>query len=119
MSTIANKNRPTLHDIRECPAPDLERETMNSGLPKEPKLRAVAKPDSTVAVGLSGTWLLVVITGGILYLCWIMVGPFASALTWAFALCVVLNPLRRRLIRKLEKTAVAVIMLTLVLGIAA
>jgi predicted PurR-regulated permease PerM len=36
-----------------------------------------------------------------------MVAPFISAITWALVLGVVLNPIRRVLIRKLPKTAVA------------
>jgi predicted PurR-regulated permease PerM len=66
-----------------------------------------------------GTWLLMAITAVVFYLCWTIVAPFVSALTWAVALCVVLSPLRRRLIRKLHPTAIAVIMLGLVVAVVA
>ena len=63
--------------------------------------------------------LLLVVTGIVLYLCWMMVAPFISAITWALALGVVLNPIRRRLICSLPKTAVAVLMVVLVIAVAA
>jgi predicted PurR-regulated permease PerM len=55
--------------------------------------------------------VLFILTGVITYLCWLMVSPFVSALTWALALGVVLNPIRSRLFRRFSKTATAVFML--------
>jgi predicted PurR-regulated permease PerM len=66
-----------------------------------------------------GVWLLTLLTGIVLYLCWIMVAPFLSSITWAFALCVVANPVRRRLISKWPKTAVALVILVAVVAIIA
>jgi predicted PurR-regulated permease PerM len=66
-----------------------------------------------------GVWLLMVITGIVLYLCWIMVAPFLSAVTWAFALCVVMNPVRRRMISRWSSTSVATVMLVFVVAIIA
>jgi predicted PurR-regulated permease PerM len=66
-----------------------------------------------------GVWLLMVLTGIVLYLCWTMVAPFLSAVTWAFALCVVTNPVRRRLISRWPKTLVAAVMLAFVVAITA
>jgi predicted PurR-regulated permease PerM len=66
-----------------------------------------------------GVWLLMLLTAVVLYLCWIMVAPFLSAITWAFALCVVTNPIRRRLISKWPKTAVAMVILAAVVAIIA
>ena len=66
-----------------------------------------------------GVWLLMALTAIALYLCWVMVAPFVSAITWAFALCVITSPVRRRLISKWPKTAVALLMLVVVVAILA
>ena len=62
-------------------------------------------------------WFLMVLTGIVLYLCWMIAAPFLSAITWPFALCVVMNPIRQRLITRLPKSAVAVAMLVFVVAI--
>ena len=59
--------------------------------------------------------VLFILTGIIAYLCWLMVSPFVSALTWALALVVVLNPIRTRLLRRFSKTTTAVVMLAVVI----
>ncbi|HLH30209.1 MAG TPA: AI-2E family transporter [Terriglobia bacterium] len=59
----------------------------------------------------SATLLLMIITGIVFYLCWMIVAPFVSALIWAFALCVALNPIRSRLMSRFHKTTVAAMML--------
>src|SRR6516162_2998101 len=67
----------------------------------------------------AGVWFLMILTGVALYLCWVMVAPFVSAITLAFALCVVMNPVRRQLISKWPKTLVALLMLVVVVAILA
>ena len=67
----------------------------------------------------SGTWLLLVITGVVLYLCWTMVAPFVSVLTWALALAIVTNPLRRILNGRLSKTAAALLIVSVALVVLA
>jgi predicted PurR-regulated permease PerM len=64
-------------------------------------------------------WMLMLLTGIVLYLCWIMVAPFLSAVTWAFALCVATNPVRRSLISRWSKTSVAAVMLAFVVVVIA
>jgi len=62
-----------------------------------------------------GTWMFLVITAVVLYLCWTMVAPFVSVLTWALALAIVTNPLRRILHGRLSSTAVALLIVAVVL----
>jgi predicted PurR-regulated permease PerM len=66
-----------------------------------------------------GIWMLVVITGVVLYLCWTMVAPFVSVLTWALALAIVTNPLRRILHGRLSRTAVALLIVSVVVAVLA
>ena len=66
-----------------------------------------------------GVWMLLVITAVVLYLCWTMVAPFVSVLTWAVALAIVTNPLRRMLHGRLSKTAVALLIVSLVVVVLA
>jgi predicted PurR-regulated permease PerM len=62
-----------------------------------------------------GTWLLVLATALVLYLCWTMVAPFVPVLTWALALAIVANPLRRALAGKLSTAAIASLVVVLVI----
>jgi len=87
--------------------------------PSRKRASDAAKPYSVTPIEPSGTWLLVILTGIVLYLCWIIVAPFVSPITWALALGAILNPIRCRLIRKLPKTAVAITMVVLVMAVAA
>jgi predicted PurR-regulated permease PerM len=52
-------------------------------------------------------WPLILITAVVLYLCWAMIAPFVSVLTWALALAIVANPLRRALQRKVSNASIA------------
>ena len=95
-------------------------ETMNR---KSPLLRKSAfdptTPRPAATLGPSGAWLLAILTGIVFYLCWMMAAPFISAITWALALGVILNPIRCRLIRKLSKTIVAATMVAIVVAVIA
>jgi predicted PurR-regulated permease PerM len=66
-----------------------------------------------------GTAVLVLITALILYLCWTMVVPFISVLTWALALALVLSPLRGRLRRRLPDWLTALLLVSLVILVVA
>jgi predicted PurR-regulated permease PerM len=67
----------------------------------------------------AATWILVLLTGIVLYLCWTMLAPFVSVLTWALALAIVANPLRRALQRKISNTSIAsVIVLLAIVAVA-
>lgn len=67
----------------------------------------------------AGTAVLIVITALVLYLCWTMVVPFVSVLTWALALALVLSPLRGRLRRRLPDWLTALLLVGLVILVAA
>ncbi len=62
----------------------------------------------------AGTWILVVITAIVLYLCWAMIAPFVSVLTWAIALAIMTNPLSRRLRRRFSNTVAALLVVSIV-----
>ncbi|HLJ73200.1 MAG TPA: AI-2E family transporter [Thermoanaerobaculia bacterium] len=66
-----------------------------------------------------GTGILLVITAVVIYLCWTMVAPFVSVLTWALALALVLNPLRQRLRRRLSNWATALLLVCFVILVGA
>jgi predicted PurR-regulated permease PerM len=80
---------------------------------------ADSREEQQKAVTPTGTWILLVITAVVLYLCWTMVAPFVSVLTWSIALAIVTNPLSRRLRRRLPNTVVALLVVTLVVVVVA
>src|SRR5450830_1607361 len=61
-----------------------------------------------------GTWILLAITAVVLYLCWTMVAPFVSVLTWSIALAIMTNPLSRRLRGRFSNTVVALLVVSIV-----
>ncbi|MFN2493108.1 MAG: AI-2E family transporter, partial [Pyrinomonadaceae bacterium] len=52
-------------------------------------------------------WLLLVVTAIALYLCWLMVKPFAGVLAWAAVLVIVFYPVHQRLVRKTNRPALS------------
>ncbi|HWN07967.1 MAG TPA: AI-2E family transporter [Pyrinomonadaceae bacterium] len=52
-------------------------------------------------------WLLLLVTAIALYLCWLMVKPFAAVLAWATVLVIVFYPVHRRLVRKTGRPALS------------
>lgn len=45
-------------------------------------------------------WLLLLVTAIALYLCWLIIKPFAAVLAWATVLVIVFYPVHQRLVRK-------------------
>ena len=66
-----------------------------------------------------GTWILLAITAAVLYLCWAMVAPFVSVLTWSIALAIMTNPVSRWLRRRFSNTVVALLVVSLVVVVVA
>ncbi len=62
----------------------------------------------------TGKWILLTITAIVLYLCWTMVAPFVSVLTWSIALAIMTNPLSRRLRGRFSNTVAALLVVSLV-----
>ena len=52
-------------------------------------------------------WLLLSVTVVALYLCWLMVKPFAGVLAWAAVLVIVFYPVHQRLVRKTKRPALS------------
>ena len=52
-------------------------------------------------------WFLLVVTAIALYLCWLMVKPFAGVLAWATVLVIVFYPVHQRLVRKTKRPALS------------
>jgi len=52
-------------------------------------------------------WLLLLVTAIALYLCWLMVKPFAGVLAWAAVLVIVFYPVHQRLVRKTRRPALS------------
>jgi predicted PurR-regulated permease PerM len=52
-------------------------------------------------------WLLLFVTAIALYLCWLMVKPFAAVLAWATVLVIVFYPVHQRLVRKTQRPALS------------
>ena len=52
-------------------------------------------------------WLLLLVTAIALYLCWLMVKPFAGVLAWATVLVIVFYPVHQRLVRKTQRPALS------------
>ena len=52
-------------------------------------------------------WLLLAVTALALYLCWLMVKPFAGVLAWAAVLVIVFYPVHLRLVRKTGRPALS------------
>lgn len=53
-------------------------------------------------------WLaLLVVTGLVGYLCWLILAPFADVLMWALVLAVAFNPVHRRIARRLRRPSLA------------
>ncbi len=75
--------------------------------------------DSRKTSPTGGTAILLVITAAVLYLCWTMVAPFVSVLTWAVALAIATNPIRRWLQGRIPMTAIALLIVSLVFVVAA
>src|SRR5687768_18436718 len=55
-------------------------------------------------------WLLLLVTTLALYLCWLMVKPFAGVLAWATVLVIVFYPVHRRLVRKTKRPALSALL---------
>jgi predicted PurR-regulated permease PerM len=66
-----------------------------------------------------GTWILLAITAVVLYLCWAMVAPFVSVLTWAIALAIMTSPLSGWLRRRFSGTVTALLVVSLVIVVLA
>ena len=55
-------------------------------------------------------WLLLIVTTIALYLCWLMVKPFAAVLAWATVLVIVFYPVHQRLVRKTKRPALSALL---------
>ena len=55
-------------------------------------------------------WLLLLVTTIALYLCWLMVKPFAAVLAWATVLVIVFYPVHQRLVRKTKRPALSALL---------
>ena len=55
-------------------------------------------------------WLLLLVTAIALYLCWLMVKPFAGVLAWAAVLVIVFYPVHQRLVRKTKRPALSALL---------
>src|ERR671918_3111079 len=55
-------------------------------------------------------WLLLFVTALALYLCWLMVKPFAGVLAWAAVLVIVFYPVHQRLARKTDRPALSALL---------
>lgn len=55
-------------------------------------------------------WLLLAVTALALYLCWLMVKPFAGVLAWAAVLVIVFYPLHLRLVRKTQRPSLSALL---------
>ena len=55
-------------------------------------------------------WLLLFVTAIALYLCWLMVKPFAGVLAWAAVLVIVFYPVHLRLVRKTQRPALSALL---------
>lgn len=55
-------------------------------------------------------WLLIFVTAIALYLCWLMVRPFAAVLAWATVLVIVFYPAHQRLVRKTGRPALSALL---------
>src|SRR5687768_2244792 len=55
-------------------------------------------------------WLLLLVTTLALYLCWLMVKPFAGVLAWATVLVIVFYPVHQRLVRKTKRPALSALL---------
>jgi predicted PurR-regulated permease PerM len=52
-------------------------------------------------------WLLIFITALTLYLCWLMVKPFAGVIAWATVLVIIFYPVHKRIEKRLAKPALS------------
>jgi predicted PurR-regulated permease PerM len=55
-------------------------------------------------------WLLLLVTAIALYLCWLMVKPFAGVLAWAAVLVIVFYPVHQRLVQKTNRPALSALL---------
>src|SRR5687767_8947243 len=55
-------------------------------------------------------WLLLLVTTLALYLCWLMVKPFAGVLAWATVLVIVFYPVHQRLVRNTKRPALSALL---------
>ena len=55
-------------------------------------------------------WLLLFVTAIALYLCWLMVKPFAGVLAWAAVLVIVFYPVHQRLVRWTKRPALSALL---------
>jgi predicted PurR-regulated permease PerM len=55
-------------------------------------------------------WLLLFVTAIALYLCWLMVKPFAAVLAWATVLVIVFYPVHQRLVRKIGRPGLSALL---------
>jgi predicted PurR-regulated permease PerM len=75
------------------------------------------------AMKTTGTFVLALLTALLFYATWRMTEPFLAGLTWGFTLAVACAPLRRRLFRRMNRTAatvlieiVAIVLIAITLG---
>lgn len=55
-------------------------------------------------------WLLLLVTAIALYLCWLMVKPFAGVLAWAAVLVIVFYPVHQRIVRWTRRPSLAALL---------
>jgi predicted PurR-regulated permease PerM len=55
-------------------------------------------------------WLLLAVTALAVYLCWLMVQPFAGVLLWAAVLVIVFYPVHRRILRRTKRPALSALL---------
>ena len=55
-------------------------------------------------------WLLVFVTTIALYLCWLMVRPFAGILAWSAVLVIVFYPVHQRIVKKTQRPALSALL---------
>ena len=72
--------------------------------PTPPSLRRLQVPRLSRNVSFG---FLLVLTGLVIYLCWLMTQPFLAAVTWAAGLAVIAHPLHDALERRVRKPSLA------------
>lgn len=55
-------------------------------------------------------WVLLLVTGIALYLCWLMLQPFVGVLGWAAVLVIVFYPVHRRLNRRIKRPSLSALL---------
>lgn len=54
-------------------------------------------------------WVLLLVTGVLLYLCWRMIQPFLSVILWATVLVILFHPVHRRLNHRIKQPSLAAV----------